>query len=103
MSNKIINIAAFTVLTLLWLAFTVALLVDEEILTAAWNDLRGLPAVLQFVVWLLILPVTLGLWIWQFNWPVALRLILIAGLAIATLYVFFPWKRERKDNPSARP
>jgi hypothetical protein len=43
----------------------------------------------------------LGLWIWQTSWPLVLRLVLAGGLAWATLYVFFPWKKSRR--PDAAP
>ena len=96
MSNRMINIAAFVILTLLWLVFAAALVLNRDVLHTAWQTLRAWPLVIQLVVWLLALPVTLGLWIWQTNWPVLLRLALVLGLAWVTLYTFNPWK---KTNP----
>jgi hypothetical protein len=90
MTNRIINIAAFAVLALLWLAFVAALLFNRDLLIAAWETLRGWPLLVQLLVWLLALPVTLGLWIWQTSWPLVLRLILVAGLAWWNVVVFFP-------------
>jgi hypothetical protein len=99
MNNRWINIFAFTVLTLLWLAFGVALLFNRELLDAAWQTFRGWPLVLQIIVGLLVLPVTLGLWIWETSWPLWLRLILVIGLATMTVYLFYP--RKPRSRPEA--
>jgi hypothetical protein len=52
--------------------------------------LRELPLILQAVVWLLFLPVMAGLWIWESTWPVAVRLLLVAGIAGWNLLIFLP-------------
>ena len=92
MTNRVINIFAFTVLTLLWIAFAAALLFNREMLDSVWQSFRSWPLIFQIIVGLLVLPVTLGLWIWQTSWSIWLRLILVIGLGIATIYVFFPKK-----------
>ena len=56
-----------------------------------WQRIRSLHLLVQLILWLLFLPVMLGLWIWQTSWPVWLRLLLVAGLAWWNVYVFFPW------------
>ena len=84
------NIFVFTVFTLLWLAFAVALFFKREMLENIWRSIRGLPLLVQFLIWMLFLPVVLGLWIWQSSWPLWLRLVLVAGLAWWNVYVFFP-------------
>jgi hypothetical protein len=101
MTNRAINILAFAVLTLLWLVFGAALLVNRELLNTAWQSFRAWPLAGQLVVWLLLLPVTLGLWIWQTSWPIWLRLILVAGLAWATIYLFFPRKTRSPAEASS--
>ena len=101
MKEKIINIAAFAVLATLWLVFAAALVFNPELLDTAWHTLRGWPLVVQIAVWLLALPVTLGLWIWQLPWPMLLRLVLAAGLAWVTVYTFFPWKTGAKSAVAA--
>ena len=92
MRDRIINIFAFTVLTLLWIAFAAALLFNRELLDTTWQAFRGWPLIIQVVVGLLVLPVTAGLWIWETSWPLVLRLVLVAGLAWVTVYTFFPRK-----------
>lgn len=90
--NLVISIGAFIVLGVLWLGFGAALALNQTALDTVWQALRGLPLVAQVLVWLLVLPVTAGLWIWEMPWPAWLRLILVAGLGVATLFVFFPRK-----------
>jgi hypothetical protein len=81
---------AFVIFGVLWVAFAAGLVWSQGSVDAAWEWLRGLPFLLQGVVWLLFLPVTAGLWIWETSWPVALRLVLVAGLAGWSLLIFFP-------------
>ena len=89
-NDVLINILAFTILTLLWLGFGAALLSDRELLPKAWRLFRRCNILLQLFVTLLVLPVVLGLWIWQTRWPGWVRLVLVAGLAWMTEYTFFP-------------
>ena len=89
--NMLINIGAFGILAILWLGFGAALVFNHAMLDTVWQTLRGLPVVVQALVWLLVLPVAAGLWIWEkTTWPLWIRLILVAGLAIATIYTFYP-------------
>jgi hypothetical protein len=83
--NLIINISAFAILTLLWLGFAAAIVFNPASLDSVWYVLRGLPLIVQGVVWLLVLPVALGLWIWESGWPVWLRLLLVVGLLGASV------------------
>lgn len=90
--NTIINVGSFAILSILWLGFGAALIFNQAILDTAWQLVRGLPLAVQAIVWLVVLPVTLGLWIWESSWPLWLRLVLVIGLAWVTLYTFFPRK-----------
>ncbi len=89
-SEMAFNIFVFTVFTLLWIAFAGALLFRRETLKNTWQSIRRLPLLVQLLLWLLFLPVMLGLWIWQTSWPLWLRLVLVAGLAWWNVFVFFP-------------
>ena len=83
----------FIVFALMWGAFAVVLVGSQGSLDAAWQWVRDLPLVVQGVVWLLFLPVMLGLWIWETSWPFVLRVVLVAGLAGWTLLIFpRPWR-----------
>ena len=88
--NTIISISAFAILTILWLGFGYALAFNQTILDTAWQSFRGKPFVIQLIVGFLILPLILGLWIWESSWPLWIRLILVIGLGFATIYTFFP-------------
>lgn len=100
MRDRIINIFAFAVLTLFWLAFAAALLFNRSLLDTTWQAFRSWPIVVQLVAGLLILPVILGLWIWETSWPLLLRLLLVAGLAWMTVYTFFPKKTSAQLETS---
>jgi hypothetical protein len=99
MRDRIISIFAFAVLTLLWLGFGAALLFNQNLLDTTWQSFRSWPLLIQLVVGLLVLPVVLGLWIWETSWPLLLRLLLVLGLAWVTVYTFFP--RKTPGQPQA--
>jgi hypothetical protein len=88
--NMIINIGAFAILTILWLGFAATLIFNHALLDTVWQTFRGLPWIVQGLLWLLVLPVTAGLWIWESSWPLWLRLVLVIGLGWVTIYTFFP-------------
>ncbi len=88
--NAVINVGAFAFLTTLWLAFGAALLLNQELVTRTWRRFRRLPSLVQIGVALFVLPIVLGLAIWQLSWPTWIRLTLLAGLAWITIYTFFP-------------
>jgi hypothetical protein len=88
--NTIISFGSFGILSILWLGFGAALLFNQALLDSTWHLFRSLPLVLQGVFGFLLLPVVLGLWIWETSWPLWTRLILVIGLGWATLYTFFP-------------
>jgi ABC-type amino acid transport system permease subunit len=88
----------FVLFAVIWIAFGVALVWSQGSLDAAWQAIRGLPLLVQLVVWLLFLPVMAGLWVWETSWPLVWRLIVVAGIAGWNLLVFLP-----KALPFARP
>jgi hypothetical protein len=78
----------FVVVAGLWLTFGIALAVDPGVLDQLWRSVRGLWLPVEALVWVLFLPWVLGLWIWQVAWPAGERLLMEAGLAVATLMIF---------------
>jgi hypothetical protein len=88
--NLLINIAAFVILTLLWLGFGAAIFFQRDMLDHGWQKFRQMPILLQLTLALFGLPLVLGLWIWHMHWPFWLRLTLVAGLAWMTICTFFP-------------
>jgi hypothetical protein len=93
--NGLINVTAFTILAALWLAFAVALVASRSSLDATWRRVGALPLPIKGFVWFRTLPVMVGLGVWEGAWrtrpwPVIVRLLVAAGLALATLNAFFP-------------
>jgi hypothetical protein len=84
------NVVVFVVFAVLWIGFAYALIASQGSLDAAWQWIRSLPLILQGVVWLLFLPVVAGLWIWESGWTTAVRLLLVVGIGLFNLYLFFP-------------
>jgi hypothetical protein len=80
----------FLVFAIAWLAFGAALVWSQGSLDAAWQWTRSLPLLVQGVVWLLFLPVMMGLWVWETTWPLAVRLVVVLGIAGWNLLVFLP-------------
>jgi hypothetical protein len=88
--NTSINFGSFGILTFLWLGFGTALIFNQALLDTTWQAFRGLPVVAQIGLGLLLLPLVLGLWIWQTPWPMWIRVVPVVGLAWATIYTFLP-------------
>jgi hypothetical protein len=80
----------FVVFAVLWAAFGIGLIWSQGSVDAAWSWVRSLPLVVEGLVWLLFLPVMVGLWIWESTWPLVLRLMLVIGIAGWNLLVFLP-------------
>ncbi len=83
----------------LWLALGMALVVDPAALDAAWAWIGGLPLPLQAAAWLLFLPLMAGMWVWATDWPLVVRVVVIAGIAGWNLLVFIP--RRAAASPAA--
>jgi len=88
--NILINFGSFAILTILWLGFGAALLFNPSYLDSTWQLFRGLPMIAQIGLGLLLLPLVAGLWVWESSWPLWIRVILVLGLAWATIYTFLP-------------
>jgi hypothetical protein len=84
------NGVLFGIFALIWIAFGAGLIWSQGSIDQAWQTIRGLPLVIQAIVWLLFLPVMIGLWIWETTWPLVVRVILVIGIAGWNLLVFLP-------------
>ena len=82
---RVLSTYAIVILAMLWVGFAVALVANREWLDLLWNWVRGLPSVMEIIVWLLFLPITVGLWIWQSSWSTLVRLLAFAGMVVWTL------------------
>jgi hypothetical protein len=92
---RAMTIYANVIFVMLWLGFIIALVVNREWLDVLWNWTQALPLVPKIIVWVLFLPIMVGLWIWESSWPVLGRLGGFTGivtwtlLAVYSLYKFF--------------
>jgi hypothetical protein len=84
------NGVLFVLFAVIWVAFGAGLLLSQGSLDQAWQAIRDLPLIAQVGVWLLFLPVMIGLWIWETTWPLIVRLVLVLGVAGWNLMVFLP-------------
>ena len=80
----------FALFAVLWIAFAGGLVLSQGSIDQAWTSIRGLPLIVQVVVWILFLPVMIGLWVWETSWPLVVRLVLVAGVAAWNLFMFLP-------------
>jgi len=82
---RAMTIYANVIFVALWVGFVLALVVNREWLDVLWNWAQALPLVPKVIVWMVFLPVTVGLWIWQSSWPVLGRLLGFTGIVAWTL------------------
>jgi ABC-type amino acid transport system permease subunit len=86
----------FAVFAIVWVAFGAALIASQGSIDQAWQAIRGLPLIVQIVVWVLFLPVVIGLWVWETSWPLVVRLVLVVGVAGWNLLMFLPKALQAK-------
>lgn len=86
----------FAIFALIWVAFGAGLIFSQGSVDQAWQAIRELPLIVKIVVWVLFLPVMVGLWIWETSWPLVVRLVLVAGVAGWNLLVFLPKALQAK-------
>jgi ABC-type amino acid transport system permease subunit len=90
------NGVLFAIFAVIWLAFAAGLIFSQGSVDQAWQTIRGLPLIVQIVVWVLFLPVMIGLWVWETTWPLIVRLVLVVGVAGWNLLVFLPKALQAK-------
>jgi hypothetical protein len=82
--------ALFGIFLILWFAFGAALIFNQGALDAAWQWLTGVPIILQVVLWVVFLPITVGLWVWESDWDLWLRLLTIIVIAVFNISALGP-------------
>lgn len=92
---RAMSIYANVIFVMLWVGFVIALVVNREWLDVLWNWAQALPLVPKILVWVVFLPIMVGLWIWESSWPTLGRLVGFTGivgwtlLAVSGLYRAF--------------
>lgn len=78
-----ISIGGFAVFVALWVGFAIGLATGGQLFADAWDWLLGLEPVATVVVWILFLPICVGLWALEGGLPTFATILL--GLAL------IPW------------
>ena len=65
---RVMSTYANAVFLVLWVGFIIALIVNQAWLDMVWNWAQALPLVPRIIVWVLFLPILVGLWIWESSW-----------------------------------
>jgi hypothetical protein len=91
--SRVLSTYAIVIFAMLWVGFAIALVVNREWLDLLWNWVRALPAVAKIIVWVLFLPIMVGLWIWESSWPVLGQLLAFAGIVVWTLLAVYSFLR----------
>jgi ABC-type amino acid transport system permease subunit len=86
----------FAIFAVIWVAFAAGLILSQGSVDQAWQTIHGLPLIVQIVVWVLFLPVMIGLWVWETTWPLIVRLVLVVGVAGSNLLMFLPKALQAK-------
>lgn len=89
-ATGVFNVLVFLFFGVLWACFAAALVFAPADLDALWRGYRQRNVVVQTLGWLLLLPVTAALFIWERRWQFVLRLVLVVAIAALNLFMFFP-------------
>ena len=89
-ATGVFNIFVFLFFGVLWLCFAAALVFAPADLDTLWRNYRQRHLVVQALGWLLFLPLTAALFIWERRWQVAVRRVLVLALAAFNLSMLFP-------------
>ena len=87
--SRTMTIYANLIFLVLWVGFVIALVVNREWLDEIWSWAQSLPAIPRIIVWVLFLPIMVGLWIWESSWPTLGLLAGFAGLVLWTLLAVY--------------
>ena len=82
---RVLSTYAIVIFAMLWVGFAIALVVNRDWLDLLWNWVRALPSVAEIIVWVLFLPIMVGLWIWESSWSAIVSLLAFAGIVVWTL------------------
>jgi hypothetical protein len=92
---RVMTIYANVIFLVLWGGFVIALIVNREWLDVLWNWAQALPLVPKIIVWVVFLPILVGLWIWESSWSTLGHLVGFVGIvfwtcvAVANLFRVF--------------
>ena len=88
--EQLFNVAVFVLFLVLWALFAYALVANQGGLDTVWEWSRSQHIIVQGVIWILVLPLAIGLWIWESGWPLLVRLVLVISIGAFNIWLFFP-------------
>ena len=99
---RVLSTFAVVIFAVLWLGFAFALIVNREWLDFLWNWVQTLPTAAEIIVWVVFLPITVGLWIWESPWSDLVRLLAFAGVGGWTLLAVSSFVRAWRPGNAGR-
>jgi len=82
------------VVVLIWSWFGIAMWAAPGTLIDVWEWAADLSMAFKVIVWVLGLPWMIGLAVWQSGWSEAVRAAVVAGLALVSIWSFYPNRRR---------
>ena len=82
---RVMTIFANVIFAMLWVGFIIAIALNREWLDVLWGWVQELPLVPKIIVWVLFLPILVGLWIWESSWPILGRMAGLVGIVAWTI------------------
>ena len=90
--RRVLSIYAIVIFAILWVGFAIALVGNREWLDLLWNWVRAFPTVAEIIIWVLFLPIMVGLWVWESSTSTLVHFLGLTGIVIWTtlaVYSFF--------------
>ena len=81
---RILGTYGIVIFAMLWVGFAIALVGNREWLDLLWNGVRGMPTVVEIIIWVLFLPIMVGIWIWESSGSALVHLLGLAGIVVWT-------------------
>jgi hypothetical protein len=82
---RVLSTYAIVIFAMLWLGFAIALVLNPECLDLLWNWVQAFSSLAKITIWLLFLPILVGLWVWESAWPALVLLFATTGIVVWTL------------------
>lgn len=90
---RVLSTYAIVIFAMLWVGFAAALVVNSAWLDLLWNSVRALPSLVEIIIWVLFLPIIVGLWAWGSSWTALVQLLVFAGIVVWTILAAYSFLR----------
>jgi hypothetical protein len=92
-STLLVSSIVFGLSVVITVAFAYLMFADPARLTDAWLAVRSLPLAVQLVMWALLLPWMIALWVWSLPLALGVRIAVVAVLLIGSNCLLVPGKK----------